>query len=295
MSENSFASAATSDTHKSSSAPSSAPSSPASSAKDSSTPIKSSTPSASSSSATKGKSDSKPAAGDSHKREGSGSSLSSLKASLEKVKSVTTASSNSDSSAATPSSTSSSTNWTSVLTFGLASSKGKADLSEWMPDLTDRLPSNIFTVPPPQEDGKPAQPALPADAITAEFPNFTSLLPPPPPPSSALRFGWIDEYGDYHPAAINTTGGKLNLKLQKAREQAKELIANVMASQEKLEKDKEPHSPRMSTVVKERLSIEGEKRDSRGQGVERLVQVVEGSKGEKKVVVTEDEKVPEDL
>ena len=150
-------------------------------------------------------------------------------------------------------------------------------------------------MPPPQADGKAAQPALPADAVTAEFPNFTSLMPPPPPPSSALRFGWIDEYGDYHPAAVNSAAAKLNVKLLKAREQAKELIASVMASQEKLEKDKEPHSPRMSVIVKERLSIEGEKKDSRGQGVERLVQVIEGSKGEKKVVVTEDEKVPEDL
>ena len=288
MSETSSTSSA--ETHKSSSTPASAPSSPASSSKDShSTPVKASTPSAKPS-----KSDTKPAAAtvDSHKREGSGGSLSSLKASLEKVKSATTSSSADSSPAA---SGGSSTNWTSVLTFGLASSKGKADLSEWLPDLTDKLPASLFTVPPPQPDGKAAQPALPADAVTADFPNFTSLLPPPPPPSSALRFGWIDEYGDYHPAAINTTAPKLNVKLIKAREQAKELIASVMAAQEKLERDKEPHSPRMSAIVKERLSIEGERRDSRGQGVERLVQVIEGSKGEKKVVVTEEEKVPEDL
>ena len=96
-------------------------------------------------------------------------------------------------------------------------------------------------------------------------------------------------------SGVGAAAGKLNVKLIKAREQAKELIASVMAAQEKLEKDKEPHSPRMSAIVKERLSIEGEKKDSRGQGVERLVQMIAGSKGEKKVVVTEDEKVPEDL
>ena len=284
MSENS--STAT-DSTKSSSTPSSAPSSPAGS-----TTTSSSTAKASPSKSTK--SDTKSA--DSHKRDGSGG-LSSFKASLEKVKSATSSTS-STTADATPSasSTSGSTNWTSVLTFGLASSKGKGDISEWLPDLTDKLPTTLFASPPPQLDGKPGQPALPADVATAAFPNFTSLLPPQPPPSSALRFGWIDEYGDYHPAAVNTTAAtKLNVKLLKAREQAKELIANVMAAQEKLEKDKDPQSPRMSAIVKERLSIEGEKRDSRGQGVERLVQVVEGSKGEKKVVVTQDENVPEDL
>ena len=284
----------TTDSHKSSSTPSSAPTSPASSSASSSTgkdapPLKASTPSAKPSKSDKSDSDT-------HKREGSGSSFS-LKASLEKVKSATS-SSNANSDAPAPSSTaasSSNKDWTSVLTFGLASSKGKGDISEWLPDLSDKLPASLFTVPPPQADGKPAQPALPADAVTPEFPNFTSLLPPPPPPSSALRFGWIDEYGDYHPASVVATAAKLNVKLQKAREQAKELIASVMAAQERLEKDKEPHSPRMSAIVKDRLSLEGEKRDSRGQGVERLVQVIEGSKGEKKVVVTEEEKEPEDL
>ena len=248
-----------------------------------------------------------------HKRDSSGSALSSLKASLDKavpkaasVTSESTASSPSPA-ASTTSSSSSGTDWASRLTFGLASSKQKADITEWLPDLSDKLPPSLFTQPPTGPDGAPAAPALPAEQVTAEFPNFVSLLHPLPPPSSALRFGWIDEYGDYHAtpstssapstysAGSSSSSARLNPKVMRAREQARDLLSSIMQQQERLEKDKEPGSPRMSAVVKEKLALEGAAKDVPSMGVDRLVQVVEGAKGEKKVVVTEEEKVHEDL
>ena len=295
-------SAADSHTPHSSATPNSEPSSPAfTSAKPASTttPSKAASsnpatpsPSSSSSSTTAA---AKPSSTSKPEKRDSGGGLSSLKASLEKavpkVASITSdSSSSSASSAPTPSSSSgSSTDWTSRLTFGLASSKAKADLSDWLPDTTDKVPLSLFAQPPP--DAKPLL-STPPDP---RFPNFTSVLPPPPPPSSALRYGWIDEYGDYHPQPSSSQPGKLNPKLLKAKEQAKELISAILHAQERLEKDKDPSSPRMSAVVKEKLHIDSHGKDAHSQGVDRLVQVVEGAKGEKKVVVTEEEHVQVDI
>lgn len=128
------------------------------------------------------------------------------------------------------------------------------------------------------------------------FPNFTSLLPSVPIAASQLRFGWIDEYGDYHPviggSAANEANKKVNPKVMKAKEQAKELINSVISLQESLEKDKDPTSPRMSNVVKHRLSLEA---GSAVIGVDNLVQVIEGKKGEKQVVVTEPEQTEDQM